>query len=78
MNIIANESPMTPEDRQRWLLTTIGSLGVRMEQKYNAGQEEHRGDLGLVGIVQLLDEMEAEAVDQLFYIQELKRRLAKV
>jgi len=66
---------MTRLGRFRWLKSMSNVLAVRFRKKYEKGQDEHKGDLGEVPLSQLLDEMEAEALDQLAYINELRRRI---
>lgn len=68
-------APMTPADREAWLQAQAAAMSQALKDKYRAGQVEHKGDLGEVSGMQLLNEMEAEALDQLSYIRELKRRL---
>jgi hypothetical protein len=61
--------------RNAWLQVTASSLREKFIAKFEAGQQEHGGDIGAVTVRALLDEMEAEALDQLAYVRELKRRL---
>lgn len=68
-------APMNPVDRERWLENQAAIIKQTFIAKYHAGQVEHRGDLGEVSAMGLLDEMEKEAIDQLAYVRELKRRL---
>ena len=70
--------PMSKADRHNWLLATSGVLKERFYAKYQRGAAEHQGDLGSVPILKLLDELEAEALDQLAYVRELKRRIIHV
>lgn len=72
---LATVAPMTMPDRDQWLVRTASELAVGAVAKYRAGQVEHKCDLGHVGIMGLLDEMEKEATDQLMYVREIKRRL---
>lgn len=68
-------NPMLPEDREAWLIKQGCIIKQAFLDKYRAGQVEHKGDLGEISAMQLLNEMEAEALDQLAYVRELKRRL---
>jgi hypothetical protein len=65
---------LTPGDRETWVRATAKLVHDRFITKYLRGQLEHDGDLGSVPTGQLLLEMEDEAIDQLAYIQELRRR----
>lgn len=68
-------SPMTPVGRLRWVEVVSKVIGLRFRNKYIKGAAEHAGDLGHVSTARLLDEMEAEALDQLAYVNELRRRV---
>ena len=69
-----NTSPMGSKSRKAWLVETSEDLCVRFQQKYINGQVEHGSDLGHVQLAELLKEMESEALDQLAYTAEIKRR----
>lgn len=74
--IADSKDPITKEDRQKWLEHTAASIHFCWLRKYQAGDEAHGGkDLGAITIESLLNEMEAEALDQLSYVREIKRRL---
>lgn len=73
-----NIMPMTPEERDQWLVMTANTLPALFTNKYKAGQVEHKGDLGAVPLMSILEEMEQEALDQLAYVREIKRRVMLV
>lgn len=66
---------MNPDARISWLLDTASDIRSQFIIKYQEGQVEHKGDLGDVPIWVLLTEMEHEALDQLAYAKEIRRRL---
>lgn len=70
-----DKSVMTPEARRDWLLTFAGDLRSAFLNKYHEGTITHKGDLGEVDTMKLLDEVWAEQLDQLAYTGELKRRM---
>ena len=72
---ISDHNPLARTERQAWLDITAADLRQTFTQKYLAGQAGHGSDLGVVSVRGLLDEMEQEALDQLAYVRELKRRL---
>ncbi len=74
---IRDKDPLSTEARKSWLVTTALAIGARFQAKYEAGALEHQGDLGSVGMMELLDHMEQEALDQLAYVREIKRRYGK-
>lgn len=65
---------MSPEDREEWLQVNARLVSRLFIKKYNDGAEEHKGDLGEVPLDKLIDEMINEALDQLAYALEIKRR----
>lgn len=71
-------SQLTEEQRTNWVRATADVLRNAFIMKYLAGQVEHEGDLGLVPTAAILSEMENEALDQLAYVMELKRRLGGI
>jgi len=73
-----NIMPMTTEERQQWVTMTANTLPALFTEKFKKGQVEHKGDLGEVPLMSLLEEMEQEAIDQLAYIREAKRRVMMV
>jgi len=66
--------PLPLDQRDLWLKRTVIEVSTGLRSKFIIGQAEHGCDLGKVCVLRLLDEMENEAIDQLMYIQELKRR----
>ncbi len=68
---------LTQNKRDSWLRGTIRSLGAKIKTKFALGRIEHGGDIGSQTVDFLLDQMEQEAIDQLMYVRELKRRLVK-
>lgn len=72
---IANTAPLQEQQRLLWLKIAAQQMAAKLELKFIAGQREHKADLGEVTVLELLNEMEAEALDQLSYVTELKRRL---
>lgn len=73
--VMANHDPLAREKRLVWKAEVKKRIADNWAAKYAEGQAEHKGDLGSVGVVSLLDEMENEALDQLSYVYELRRRL---
>lgn len=73
-----NIMPMSPEERTQWVTMTANTLPAIFTEKFKKGQIEHKGDLGEVPLLSLLEEMEQEALDQLAYIREAKRRVMMV
>lgn len=69
------KAPLTPEAREAWLQVRASGIQEQMLAKFRAGQVEHAGDIGELSVRSLLDQMEQEAMDQLWYVKELKRRL---
>ena len=67
--------PMSEKARAEWLQATSDSLREKFRFKYINGALEHKSDLGEVPILKLLEELEAEALDQLAYVREIKRRI---
>jgi len=67
---------MSNASRKAWLQVTSDSLSKRFVQKYVNGEIEHGSDLGHVSMASLLNEMESEALDQLAYTAEIRRRFA--
>lgn len=73
-----NLMPMSTVERDQWITMTANSLPAIFTNKYKIGQVEHKGDLGSVPLMSIFEEMEQEAIDQLAYIRECKRRLMLV
>lgn len=71
----ATNDPLKEPARTSWVLATAGDIRKRFESKFMAGQVEHEGDIGAVPVTRLLSEMEDEAIDQLSYVHEIRRRL---
>ena len=67
-------APLTWHTRIKWLSVTAHSIADKFKAKYAKGMEEKKSDLGEVTTYDLLEEMEQEALDQLAYVRELKRR----
>lgn len=76
--IFNNQDPLTQPKRDSWLRGTIRSLGAVIKAKFAMGRIEHGGDIGSQTVDFLLDQMEQEAIDQLMYVRELKRRQVKI
>ena len=72
---VSDHHPMPQPDRHAWLEQTAQTVKTAFISKYQRGQAGHGCDLGTVTLVGLLEEMESEALDQLAYVRELKRRL---
>lgn len=69
---------MSPEDREKWLQANARLMSLRFVKKFHDGAKEHEGDLGEVTLDKLVDEMINEALDQLAYALEIKRRLNEI
>lgn len=70
-----NFNPLNSLERSVWLEAKAKELASKFKDKYIKGQVEHQGDIGAVPVLALLDEMEHEALDQLSYVAELRRRI---
>lgn len=66
--------PMTDAKREAWVVEQANELSTAFAVKFMKGRAEHGQDLGNVSTAILLDEMEREALDQLAYVREMKRR----
>lgn len=66
--------PMADRDREKWVVEQGRELATAFAVKFMKGRAEHGQDLGHVSTAILLDEMEREALDQLAYVREMKRR----
>ena len=77
MNItpFASLDVLSPLARAAWLEQLTHAVAARLATKYRSGAKEHKSDLGAVPVTALLDEMESEALDQIAYVNELRRRL---
>ena len=64
-------------ERSKWMYETAGRVGQEWIRKYQKGQHEHKTDLGELTVAKLLDELEAEALDTLSYVAEIRRRIVK-
>jgi len=73
--IISNKSPMPEQGRTAWLNTFAYDVRHLLVAKFEAGQKEHGGDIGEVSTSTLVDNGIQEALDQLCYLGELKRRI---
>jgi hypothetical protein len=69
---------LSPKDREEWLQANAELISSLFIKKYQDGAKEHEGDLGWVPIDKLVDEMVNEALDQLAYALEIKRRLNEI
>jgi len=69
---------LSPKDREEWLQANAELISSLFIKKYQDGAKEHEGDLGWVPIDKLVDEMVNEALDQLAYALEIKRRLNRI
>lgn len=65
---------MDDTQREAWVIEQSHQIGATFAAKFMAGRREHGADLGSVSTAMLLDEMEREALDQLAYVREMKRR----
>lgn len=73
--MIDSRKPMCPADRRTWLIDFSVTTKNDLITKFEAGQVQHSGDLGEVPVNKLVEEIQCEALDQLAYVAELKRRL---
>lgn len=69
------KDPLSQEDRIHWLEHELPRIMERASGKFQRGIVEHKCDIGEQDIYYLLDQMEQEAIDQLFYTAELRRRI---
>lgn len=69
------KDPMPEGWRVIWLEDMVGGLTRRMVDKFRRGMVEHRCEFGEQDIYYLLNAIEEEAIDTLFYVNELKRRI---
>lgn len=69
--------PLPSAKRDSWLRGTIRSLGARIKTKFMLGRAQYGSDIGEQTTEYLLNQMEEEAIDQLMYVREMKRRLIK-
>lgn len=69
--------PLPSAKRDSWLRGTIRSLGARIKTKFMLGRAQYGTDIGEQTTEYLLNQMEEEAIDQLMYVREMKRRLIK-
>jgi len=65
---------LTKEEREEWLKVQSMSVAEMFYCKYKNGEIEHKTDLGEISQDQLIDEIINEALDQLAYALEIKRR----
>ena len=73
-----NLCPLSESERDQWVVMTANALPALFTTKFKAGQIEHKGDIGSVPLMSLLQEMEQESLDQLAYVREIKRRVMLV
>jgi len=69
------ELPLQDDDRQNWVASTGKQIMMDFIEKVERGRKEHGVDLGNMPADQLFDEIQAEHIDALCYLTELKRRL---
>ena len=67
--------PLSLMERDAWINQNGSDIGLKWRTKFRRGMNEHVGDLGSLTPDQLLTEMEAEALDMLSYVRELRRRV---
>jgi len=68
--------PMDTAQRSYWLRQLSSELPDALIGKFQRGQKSHGGtDLGELETEQLIEEMLMEALDQINYLSELKRRM---
>lgn len=72
--LFLHRDPLTLDKRSSWLKRTARSLVAKMQDKFIIGQLEHKCDIGEQTTEYLLEAIEQEAIDQLTYVRELKRR----
>jgi hypothetical protein len=72
---IRNLDPLKPHERTDWVYKTAVEVRHQWSDKFEKGQKEHAGDIGTVPVLELLRQMEQEALDQLAYVRELRRRM---
>lgn len=65
---------MSQPKRETWLKKTCRELLSRMQTKFKMGRVQYGSDFGNQTVDFLLDQIEQEAIDQLMYVRELKRR----
>lgn len=70
-----NKDPMLPAARIHWLEHELPLIMERASGKFQKGMLEHKCDIGDQDVHYLLEAIEQEAIDTLFYITELKRRI---
>jgi hypothetical protein len=75
--IINDTHPLAKSSRQGWMSVIAQRIMSKWHAKFEAGMVEHENDIGELTVNQLLDEMEAEALDQLSYINEMRRRYTR-
>lgn len=66
---------MTEAERCYWLTNHGARTNEDFIAKFEAGQREHGGDIGHVPTTKLLAHIEEEAIDQLAYVKEIRRRM---
>jgi len=65
---------LTDEQRRAWVKEQSDVISELFINKFLSGAIEHKGDLGEVSMDRLIEEMICEALDQLAYALEMKRR----
>lgn len=74
--MVKSTAIMTEQARRDWLAGVSNSVRLDLVYKFERGQAEHGSDLGAVPLGQLVVEMHHEVLDQIAYVNEIKRRLA--
>jgi len=76
MNKLAGSiSPLTEDERSVWLHSLCEHTSMDLAYKFHRGREQHGQDLGVVPLAKVLEEARHEALDQISYLAELKRRV---
>ena len=77
LTIMRDTDPIGPYHRAQWLEYTADKLVEHFVAKFNDGAQKYGCDIGELTVARLLEEMEQEALDQLAYVRELKRRFVQ-
>lgn len=73
--IIKDKDPLSVQVRRDWLSNAGHDARSLLIAKFQAGEVQHGCDIGAVDVAKLIDEMLCEALDQVCYVLELKRRI---
>lgn len=74
---LKDHDPLPDAKRDSWLKANARSTAKIITDKFKLGRVQYGCDIGEQSSLYLLDQMEKEAIDQLIYVRELKRRLSK-